>query len=262
MTVYFSAIKATVLQQFTYIRDVLLSKLGLIMFIFIFYSLWKTTYNLGSNFEISGYSLSSMVWYISMTEAILMARTRVWVNISRDIKSGEIAYKLSKPYCYPVYIYFGSLGYSVVHFFINLIISSCLAVLLSGEFIVNTSNWLLFMGMSMMGISIDILIGIAIGLCAFFFEEVGPMYWVYDKLLFTIGGSFIPLEYFPLTLRRIAEALPLKTILYLPSKALVASNLQESLHGLFLQTKVFVCLIALIAIIWPICVRKVVINGG
>jgi ABC-2 type transport system permease protein len=34
-------------------------------------------------------------------------------------------------------------------------------------------------------------------LCAFVLEEVSPLDWMYQKLVFTIGGMFIPLDVFP-----------------------------------------------------------------
>src|SRR6185503_5609466 len=56
-----------------------------------------------------------------------------------------------------------------------------------------------------------------IGLCAFWLQDCSPIYWVWQKLAFLLGGLLLPLDIYPRWLRRLAEASPFSALLYGPA---------------------------------------------
>ena len=262
ISVYFSAVKANVLQQLAYKGEFLLRNISLVIFIGIFAALWQTAYRYGGYAQQIGYQYEDMVWYLATTEAILLARSQLWGKISQEIKSGEIAYAMSKPYTYPLFELAASFGESLFRFILNIVIASLCALVLTGTFIENPLAWGMFGVMAIFSLVIDAGIGLVIGILSFFFEEVEPVYWVYDKILYTLGGLFFPIEIFPDFLKKIAEILPFKTILYLPAKSLIKFNLQTSVEGFAQQAIVLASLFLLVVLLWSVSVRKVTIHGG
>jgi ABC-2 type transport system permease protein len=86
-----------------------------------------------------------------------------------------------------------------------------------------------FTGMMMIKIALLIVIGsllkttheFTIGVLACWIGEATPVWWVYQKLLFTLGGLMIPLQFYPDTMREIAYWLPFSPIVNGPASLLL-----------------------------------------
>src|SRR5690606_28143919 len=61
--------------------------------------------------------------------------------------------------------------------------------------------------------SVGLLFRIAIGFFAFWLLQVEPVHWVWEKLLFTLGGLMLPLAVYPSWLQNIARFTPFPAIL-------------------------------------------------
>jgi ABC-2 type transport system permease protein len=49
---------------------------------------------------------------------------------------------------------------------------------------------------------------LGIGLLAFWLHDVAPVYWVWQKLMFVLGGLLLPLELYPAFIQRVAAFTP------------------------------------------------------
>ena len=81
------------------------------MHIFIFIQVWNYIYDDPNNL-INGYNKNQMIWYVLITE-VLWFGTRnktLTKQISFDIKTGNIAYNINKPYNYVLYMIARHLG--------------------------------------------------------------------------------------------------------------------------------------------------------
>ena len=78
--------------------------------------------------------------------------------------------------------------------------------------------------------SIDFCLQALIGLAAFVSEDVSAYDWIYQKLLFILGGMLIPVDFFPAWLQKVAQALPFQYAMYGPARLFV-----EPEAGQFLQ---------------------------
>lgn len=260
--VYLSAAKASVLQQLVYVGELLLRNINLIIFMMIFVALWSTAYSGSGQPELAGYRLEEVIWYLAMTESILLARSGLWQRISQEVKSGDIAYKLTRPYIYPVFEISTSLGDSIVRLSMNILVAGIVAFVFTKQIVGTPMGWLLFGVMALVGLIIDAIISVVIGLISFFMEEVQPVFWIYDKLLFTLGGLFMPLEIFPNIAQTVAEWLPLKAILYLPSRIFVKFTPALAQESLIQQVLTLGTVTIIVSLLWPICTRRVTIHGG
>ena len=73
---YITVLRISLQNAFVYRSNVLGGFVFYIMFMFVFFNLWRAIYKSG---EVAGYSLVQMVWYLCMTELIMFGcRTGVF----------------------------------------------------------------------------------------------------------------------------------------------------------------------------------------
>ena len=99
--------------------------------------------------------------------------------------------------------------------------------------------------------SIDFCIQALIGLAAFVSEDVSAFDWIYQKLLFILGGMLIPIDFFPAWLQKVAQALPFQYAMYGPARLFVEPGVEQFLRLAAGQAAWLVVLGGLLAIGLP-----------
>jgi len=278
MTRYGFVLWTSARQQWVYQAEMAMRAVQMVLFMGVFMALWTAAYGISGQAELSGYRLAEMVWYLAMTETITLSSSRVFIEISEEVKAGNLAYTLARPLSYPLYQVANSLGNSAPRFLLNLLTAAVVVGLgmrqvpvlsSSASLTVNSAEGagslpglLAFLGMAALAMLLDALIAVLIGLLAFWIEEVTPVFWIYQKLLFTVGGLFLPLEMFPDWLRQVAEWLPFQFITYVPARAFVAFEPKFVLRAVGGQLAYVAALAALVALVWRRARRRLVVHGG
>jgi len=217
---YLAIAKINLHQAIVYRSNVLGGLLFYALFIFVFFSLWRAIYHGG---EVQGYSLRQVVWYLCITELLVFGcRTPVFTQMNEDIKTGALAYQLIRPCHYVAYQFAGAVGRMVF----NLVCFGILAVVLGMMMVGPLPDYALTtlpLGIlsAVLGLVINFFLLMCLGLTAFRLEENGAFYLVYQKLVFMLG-MFIPLEFLPGWLQRIARWLPFPYVAWAPARLLVA----------------------------------------
>jgi len=211
---------------------------------------------------ISGFTLPMMVWYLVMTEAIVTAQGKVIVEIGDEVKSGNIANYLNKPYSYLFYKYFSTLGSSTAQFASNFFIGALVAFLLIGA--INTPlffiPFILIIAFTAMALHFTMMA--LLGVTAFWLEESRAMDFIYSKLVFTIGGMLVPLEIFPIWLSENVKWLPFSYVAYHPAKLMVMFSFDYFFQIVIVQL-VWILLIGGTALVlFNFLVKRVSVNGG
>ncbi len=257
-------------QQWVYRAELVMRAAQLVLFIGVFMALWSSAFGISGKLDMEGYSLVEMVWYLAMTETIVLSGSRIFVEISTDVKAGNLAYTLARPLSYPWYQVANSLGNSAPRFVLNLLTATLVVglgmrqmpALGSGGGAGSLPGLLAFVGMAVLALLLDALIAVLIGLLAFWIEEVMPVFWIYQKLLFTVGGMFLPLEMFPDWLRRASEWLPFQFITYVPARAFVAFEPGFVLRAVAGQVVYITLCVGLVTLVWGRAQRRMVVHGG
>ena len=259
---YTAVLSTSSRQQWIYRSELLFRAVQMILFMSVFMSLWFTAYGVSGQPTIQGFTVVQMVWYLAMTETITLSTSRVFLDISEAVKAGDLAYTLARPLSYPFYQVANSLGGSVPRFALNLLTAAAVVGLGVGGLGGSLPGFLAFLGMAALALLLDALIAVLIGLTAFWIEEVMPVYLIYQKLLFTVGGLFLPLEMFPDWLRRVGEWLPFQFIAYAPARAFVEFEPRFVLRAACGQAAYVVALGALVILVWRRAQRRMVVHGG
>ena len=263
MKKYIFIFKSEVMSNLQYIFNIIASFIGYLIMLFILFSLWKYIYSDPSEI-INGYTMNQMVWYVILTEILwsIVSGRKLCAKISDDVRSGNIAYNINKPYGYIEYSLFSHLGSSFIKGIIYTLLAMTMGFIFLGVFPhLNILNIIVILITSIFAIIINTLLIISIGLFSFFIEDANPFYWLYSKIILLLGTIF-PIEYMPKFLQPILKFSPIYVVSYGPAKLFVDFSWIKSLSIIIAQ-------IIYIAISYGICkliykkgVKNLNVNGG
>lgn len=230
---------------------------GIILFTFT--QLWLAL--LGRDGSLAGFYGRDLVWYLAITEVIVLSQTTLLRQVETDVKSGQIAYLLLRPANYVLYQAANYFGEVAVAMLMNLVVGSLVATLLVGPPPTNWVNAGLTLIALIAGMAVQFCFLISIGLLSFYVEECRPFYWIYQKLIFTLGGLFVPLDIYPDFIRRISSALPFQAVTYAPARVFLKGSGQ--FFDLLLTAALWILALSLI-ICWEYKqgVKCIHANGG
>lgn len=263
MKKYLYIYKATLIENLTYLPNILLGFVNFIVMMFVFLNLWEYIYS-DSSQVINGYTMSQMIWYVLITETLWFGTRNktLMKQINQDIKSGNIAYNINKPYNYVFYIIAKHLGEITIKFTAFSIIGIIMGMVFVGtiqEF--NFANLPLILIAILLGVFINSVLRIAISLISFWIEDSTPFHWVYDKLILVVGTLF-PIEMFPTFIRPILQCTPIFVVTYGPAKLLIDFTMGKFIQVLVAQAIYLVITIAVVLILYKKGAKKLNVNGG
>lgn len=263
MKKYLYIYKATLIENLSYIPNIALGFINFFVMMFVFLNLWQYIYSDSSQI-INGYTNSQMIWYVLITE-VLWFGTRnkiLTTDISQDIKSGNIAYNINKPYNYVFYIIAKHLGEITIKFIMFMIVGMIIGICFVGPIEnFNFMNIVFLLITVLLGILIDSILRIIISIFSFWIEDSTPFHWVYDKLILVLGTLF-PIEMFPKVLQPIMKFTPIYVVTYGPAKLIIDFTMKNFIHILVAQIIYLVITISLIVILYEKGVKKLNVNGG
>jgi ABC-2 type transport system permease protein len=182
--------------------------------------------------------------------------------MNEDIKTGTLAYQLIRPCHYVGYQFAGALGTMLFNLVCFGILAAVLGMVMVGPLPEYALMKLPFGILSAgLGLTINFFLLMCLGLTAFRLEENGAFYLIYQKLVFMLG-MFIPLEFLPDWLQRIARWLPFPYVAWAPARLLVAFSWDLFWQILPMQVIWAVIAIGLSLLLYRQGMRGVQSNGG
>lgn len=259
---YFYVSKISLSNNLIYVWNFIVRNFFFIFIIYIMLMLWENIFSQKGS-SIAGFTLNQMIWYLIVTEMITLSRSNVFQEVSRDVKNGNIAYMLNKPYNYIWYSFFNSLGEISVKLFMNLIIGIIIGFIYVGPLINFDILSLPLIAISLiLGVFINFFIYISLSLTSFWLEENSAFFWIYSKLIFTLGGMLIPIDMFPNWLEKMAKYLPFAYVTYAPAKLAVNYSSSLFINTIIIQIVYLIVFITITIGIYNKGVRSLNVNGG
>ncbi|MGI6663588.1 MAG: ABC transporter permease [Bacillota bacterium] len=259
---YVEMLRITVLTDLAYAYDMLSRQLFLAVVMFVFVQLWSATYRWEGAASIGGYTMRQMLWYLALTESMAMSMPRTAADIDDDVRSGSLAYSLTKPYKYPWFLYAKHMGKALVGFFGNLALAGAVIWIAVGPPPVTALSSALGFLSAFLAYTLDFWAQVAIGLCAFWIEDGSPYRLLYSRVKMLLGGMLLPLELFPDGLRRFVAFLPVGQIFHGPVKSFVSLSLHEFAGTVAKQAVWIFVFIVLAGAVYRAGVRRVNVQGG
>lgn len=259
---YIAILYVSVVNNLTYMTEVVFRSFFLIIFVYIFLQLWTVTYASRNLSTLGGFRISDMIWYLAMTETIALSLPQLTRQIDMEVRSGEIAYLLGRPCNYVMYRFAQYLGERCVRLVMNTIVAGLIAFVFVGPPPFTWQGILAWPLVLLFAISIEYVIYFSVGLLAFWTEETAPFSLVINRLAMILGGMLAPLEILPQPIRGIAQVLPFSAIYNGPVHTLIRFNLGQ-FGALLLQQSITLALSCVVlALIYWLATRRVSINGG
>jgi ABC-2 type transport system permease protein len=230
------------------------------LFVFIFSRIWAVAYS--GQADIAGYDRAAATWYFIVTELVFFAGGRSFGAFARDVRDGQIAYDLGRPYGYLLYQYARMLGASLFRLPLFLAVGGTLGVLAVGP-------WRPDGGLAVAGVVLSFLLAISLqhlvyavlGLTAFWFEENSAFYWIFSKLALVIG-TLVPLEFLPAWLQPALRWLPFPYLTYAPARLAVRWSPEQALELIAGQLVWIVLAAALGMAVFARGARRAAVQGG
>jgi ABC-2 type transport system permease protein len=211
---------------------------------------------------LRGHSAADCVWYIAVTEWIVIAQPRVFLSIERDVRSGELAYQLGRPTSY--------LGAKLAEAFAEQALGLALLGLGGSLFAYLCADglpsdprgllWVLPLGI--LAAVLNTLCSALIGVSAFWLVDCSPLAWVFQKLTFAFGGLLVPLTLYPGWLRELAMLTPFAALMFGPGSMVLAGGAERA-AAVALQLTVWIAVaLGLLAYLYAKGVRALELHGG
>ena len=245
-----------------YVTDFLWRSIFLIIIVFIFLQLWRGAYGSLGRDTVADYTLPEMLWYFMFAETIVLSRPRLSGRIDDDVKQGSLAYALSKPYSYVLYQYATFASEVTLRLLANALVGSLVTALMV-RVIPISAKGLPFLVVSLfLSLSMEFCLLMTIGLLALWMEDTTAIWFIYQKLVFILGGMLLPLEVYPEVLQKAAGALPLKYIVYGSARLFVKFDLAQWWALTWGQLLWILGLGMIVTVLYRMGVRQLNVNGG
>ncbi len=263
MKKYLFIFKSEVMSDMQYVFNTFVGFIGYFILLFILFNLYSYLYTDSSEI-INGYTMNQMIWYVIVTEILwtVLSGKRLCRKISNDVKSGNIAYNMNKPYSYIGYALFGYLGEIFIKAITYVVLAAIMGFIFLGSFPnLSIMSILAVLLTGVLATVISIMFIITIGLLSFYIEDSGPIYWVYSKLILVLGTIF-PIEYFPIGVQKVLSYSPIYVVSYGPAKLFVDFSF-DTFKNIFIYQLIYLLIAYLLAsFIYKKGVKKLNVNGG
>jgi ABC-2 type transport system permease protein len=191
--------------------------LGYSIYISVLLYLWTAIYRDGG--KIGNYELPELLTYYLLQ---LVVNTVIFSYVSWEIidqiKDGLFSNFLTKPiHAFRYWLTVDLSGKVLEIIFITLAIG-LMALFVAKHFFFphHPQDWLYFLLAVFLAILLAFELDFCIGMIAFWLIQVRVFKYMLQSIIFFFAGALLPIDIFPETLRRIAEALPFQYLVFFP----------------------------------------------
>lgn len=203
-----------------------------------------------------------LLWYIAFNQWVLFSIPEIYLEMEDDLRSGRFAYLLPRPVSYLGAKFCEGAGMLLLNLSALGLVTFLFTWFWTGSLPCHPLSLCpVFLAGILAGL-VALLFQMAIGLTSFWIQEVGPCYWIWEKLLYVLGGLILPLSIYPGWLQKLAGWTPFPALL--GNRSILAFDFRlESYFSLFFQ----LCLWAGFGAVLLLCLfhkglRSLTIEGG
>lgn len=187
----------------------------------VFSSLWRAVAEAGMPVAAEPRAL---VWYLAVTEWIVLSAPPIHLEIQEAIRRGDVVYRLGRPASYVIAEFAAGLGLLAVRAPLLGLTAFLCAFAFTG-WIPPLRALATVVPFGLAGAALMTALHLWIGLLAFWLQDVAPVYWVWQKLMFVLGGLMLPLELYPGLVQRIAAFTPFPVLLGGPASLVLQNDI-------------------------------------
>lgn len=180
-------------------------------------TLWRVAAN-DHGGSIAGYSAVQLTWYLAVAEAVTVCLASSLIErIGDDIRTGTVAVELLRPASVLGVRVVSEIGACLPRLVVCAGIAVPLATVTGGP-APDPSALLLAVPAMLLAVSCNLVAQHAVAAVAFWTRDARTAWFLYQKLVFVLGGMLIPLQLLPGALRAVCFALPFAAMAYAPAR--------------------------------------------
>jgi ABC-2 type transport system permease protein len=250
--------------ELAYPGQVLLGMVFSFVVLFTVSTMWRVLGEQHDLVAMTGWGLQRLVWYTAFSEALALSYGVPWegLQVDREIRSGDVAYRLARPQSYALYHVGACLGERYARLAVRLPIHLAIAWVLVGWPGLSFFAGFAALIAGLLAGAADLAWSLVWSFSSFWVEDSFGLHFLYRRCVFLLGGLLIPLNAYPDWLRAIAEALPFKAILYGPARLFVEQDATGALRLYGLQLSFAAVGFGLVAVIYRVGSRRLSAQGG
>lgn len=199
-------VKAMAFSRTKLIIDIAMTLFRVLILLFVYMNIYRIAPQAGTVLPYSSALWSIGAYFI----ALAFSARRMFKYVSDLIYTGNIETYLVRPLHVLLFQAAKLLGDSLLQAFVTLITVVTVLLIFVGA-PVNGFSFMTFVGALVLltgGVLIEVLIAATIGLFAIWLENATPVYWIADKLILILGGSYVPVAFFPDVLKYVSMYSP------------------------------------------------------
>ena len=225
----------------------------------VFSALWAAVDEAGKQASSAPHAL---VWYLAITEWIVLSPPLIFVEIQEEILRGDLATHLPRPVSYVGAVFCQAVGMLCVRALVLGVFAMLFAYVWTGVF---PQPRVLACALPL-GFGAQLLLVamyVALGVWALWFVDVTPLYIVWQKLLFILGGLMLPLEFYPAWVQRFAALTPFPSVLSGPAGLLLHPAQGGYVANVALRLVFWFCVVGCSTHwLFQRALRRLQLNGG
>ena len=259
---YWAAARVAVRDRWRYPAELAGPCLTLGLFVFVFSHIWIAAF--AGKTTIAGYSREGCTWYFVFAELCLFCAGGAFATLSQDIKDGQVAYTLARPYHLLAYAWAQRLGTGLssapLYFAVGWLVAWPVAGAWAPDSVLRAAGLLVSLALS---ISLQFFLQAAMALTAFWFEENSAFLWIFSKITL-VAGTLMPLEFLPQAWQPVMRWSPFPWLVWAPARMAVVPHLDLGAAGFLLggQLAWLVLAVAIASLVFRMAVRHATVQGG
>lgn len=183
--------------------------------------------------------------------------------IMADVQSGNVEVLLNKPISYLLYRVWWQIGAGLYPFLLISTLGSIVLYFIIG--LPETMTIAIFLPSLLLtlllAVVLSLLIYMIVGLLAFWVVDINPIYWIVDKMVMILGGSYLPVALFPNFLYQVSIYSPFGASQFMTHS--VYESWQANWYWLILVQIFWIIVLGIFtSIMFAKVKKKVSINGG
>jgi ABC-2 type transport system permease protein len=224
----------------------------------VFSSLWRAVAEAGMPVAADP---KALVWYLAATEWIVLSAPPIHIEIQEAVRRGDIACQLGRPVSYAGAAFAEGLGVLAMRAPV-LGVTACACAFVITGWIPPLSVLARVVSFGLVAAALITALYLWIGLLAFWLQDVSPVYWMTQKLMFVLGGLMMPLDLYPDLIRRAAVFTPFPSVLAGPASFVLPSGGMGS--GVLARSLAIWACVTALAVGWVFrrATSALTINGG
>ena len=209
--------------------------------------------------HVAGYTATMLTWYLATSEASILGLSfRMIEEVGDDIASGSVATELLRPVSILGVRIGTEMGRAVARLSVLVPAGAALCLVTVGP-PPHPAGLLLAVPAVLLALTTNMLLQHAVAGMSFWIRDARSGWFLYQKLVFILGGMLVPLEVLPAALRHVAEVLPFAAVAYVPAR-LASGHLEPELLAVQLGWLVVTGVVA--SLVFAAGERRLQVVGG